>query len=153
MTSNKLAKRENPILTPWRRLLDDVFDMRPFFDWRTELENPGFGTDWMPAIDAAETGEEYLIKAEMPGMKKEDVKISLAQNVLTLSGEKRMEMRDENKKVHRVERSYWTFLRSFSLPGPVKADDIRAVFKDGVLEIRVPKSEETKAKAIDIKVE
>jgi len=153
MTSNKLAKKEDTLITPWHRLLDDVFDMRPLFEWRPELEVPGFGGDWVPAIDLAETSGEYLLRAEMAGMKKEDVKISIAQNVLTLSGEKKAEWKGEDKKVHRVERAYGTFRRSFSLPGPVKADDITAVFKDGILEVRIPKSEEAKAKRIDIQAE
>jgi HSP20 family protein len=153
MALTKLAKRENPLITPWHRLMDDIFDMRPFFDWRPEWEMTGFGSGWSPALDIAETSDEYLMRAELPGVKKEDVKISLAQNVLTITGEKKTEYKEENKKYHRLERSYGTFQRSFTLPSPVKADDVSASFKEGILEIRVPKTEEAKAKVIDIKVD
>lgn len=151
----KLAKRkEDPFITPWHRLLDDVFDMRPFFDFRTDWDMPGLGTGWAPAVDVAETAEDYLIRAEVPGLRKEDVKLSLSGNVLTISGEKKMEeKKTENKKYHRLERSYGAFQRSFSLPTPVNADKITATFKDGMLEVTVPKSEEAKTKVIDIKVE
>ena len=151
----KLTKRnEGAFVTPWHRLLDDVFDMRPFFDFRADLDMPGFGTGWAPAVDVAETAEDYLIRAEVPGLRKEDVKLSLSGNVLTISGEKKMEeKKTENKKYHRLERSYGAFQRSFSLPTPVNADKISATFKDGMLEVTVPKSEEAKSKVIDIKVE
>jgi HSP20 family protein len=148
MAIHKLMKRpEERTLSPWHRLLDDVFDMRAGFDI------PGFGTDWIPAVDVEETGENFLIRAEMPGLKKEDVKISLAENILTVSGEKKMETKTDERKYHRLERTYGSFQRSFSLPEPIKADKISAVFKDGILEVKVPKSEEAKPREIDIKVD
>jgi HSP20 family protein len=147
MELNKLAvKKDNRAWDPWYRLVDDVFDMR------SSLDFPGFGTGWIPAVDVEETKDEYQIRAEMPGLKKEDVKISLTENVLTIAGEKKLESRTDKKKYHRLERTYGSFQRSFSLPAPIQPDKITAAFKDGILEVKVPKSEEAKPKEIDIKV-
>jgi HSP20 family protein len=147
MPNSKLAiRKETPALSPWYRLIDDLFDMRP------ELDVPGFGTGWVPSVDVEETGDAYQIRAEMPGLKKEDVKISLVENVLTISGEKKHEERTDKKKYHRLERTYGTFQRSFSLPAPINSAKISAEFKNGVLEVVVPKSEEAKPKEIEIKV-
>jgi HSP20 family protein len=130
------------------QLFDRVFQDRLDPDWR------GLGNNWVPAVDVVETENEYFFKAEMPGMKKDDVKISILDNVLTLTGEKKTveEKTDKEKKYHRVERSYGTFQRSFALSSPIKADKISATYKDGILEIQVPKTEEAKPKEIDIQV-
>jgi HSP20 family protein len=147
-TLGKLVKRgEGPVMVPWNRLFDEMLDTRLSADF------PGFGTGWIPAVDVEETADEYLIRAEMPGLKKEDVKISLQENVLTISGEKKSEAKSDDKRYHRLERTYGSFQRSFSLPEPIKADKIGARFKDGVLEVKIPKSEETKPREIDIKVD
>jgi HSP20 family protein len=145
---SKLVKRgEGAVMVPWNRLFDEMFDTRLSTDF------PGFGTVWVPAVDVEESVEEYLIHAEMPGLKKEDVKISLAENILTISGEKKNETKSDNKRYHRLERTYGSFQRSFSLPEPIKADKIGASFKDGVLEVKIPKSEKAKPREIDIKVD
>lgn len=147
MTFNKFANRkETTALSPWYRLIDDLFEMRP------ELDLPGFGTGWVPAVDVEETDDAYQIRAEMPGLKKEDVKISLVENVLTITGEKKHEAKSDSKKYRRLERTYGSFQRSFSLPAPISTDKISAEFKNGVLEVVVPKSEEAKIREIDIKV-
>lgn len=154
MIPTKLTKLpEGALPTPWHRLLDDVFDMKSFFDPRPEWDAPGFGTGWAPAVDVEETKDDYILRAEMPGLKKEDVRISLTENILTISGEKKMDSRTDDKRYHRLERAYGSFQRSFSLPAPIKADRISAGFKEGMLEVRVPKSEEAKPKEIEIKVE
>lgn len=140
------------LLRPWgldrsiHRLFDDLLDFPKDWDLpiRTEM---GF-----PAVDISETPQQYDIRAEIPGMKKEDVKVSVNKNVLTISGEKKEEKKTEDKKYHRMESYYGSFQRSFVLPDGIKGDKVTADFKDGVLAVVVPKSEETKEKTIDIKV-
>ena len=107
---------------------------------------------WTPAVDIAEQENEYTVKMELPGVNKEDVKINLESNILTIKGEKKQEKEEKDKNLHRVERSYGSFQRSFTLPTTVKSDKIDAVFKDGVLSISLPKAEEAKPKQIEVKV-
>lgn len=108
--------------------------------------------EWVPRVDIAETDNAYLIKAEIPGVNKEDVKITIDDGVLTVSGERKEEKEENNKKLHRVERFYGTFSRSFTLPDNVDETKIDAQFKDGVLTLTVPKTEKAKPKAIEVKV-
>jgi HSP20 family protein len=108
--------------------------------------------DWMPTVDISETDAEYLIKAELPEVKKEDVKVTVEEGVLTLQGERRQEKEEKGKKYHRVERSYGSFVRSFTLPESVDEAGVKAEYKDGVLSLHLPKSEKVKPKAIDVKV-
>ncbi len=152
MDLHQLSRRANSGNRPWVDSLDQLFE-RVFQD-RFDSEWKGLGPHWVPAVDVEETENEYLFKAEMPGLKKEDVKISLLDNVLTLTGEKKTEEKktDKEKKYHRVERSYGSFQRSFALSSPIQGDKISASYRDGILEIVVPKSEESKPKEIDIKV-
>lgn len=108
--------------------------------------------DWVPTVDISETDVEYLIKAEIPEVKKEDVKITLEDGVLTLQGERRHEAEEKGKKYHRVERSYGSFVRSFTLPDIVDETKVKAEFRDGILNLHLPKSEKAKPKAIEVKV-
>jgi HSP20 family protein len=108
--------------------------------------------DWMPTVDISENEAEYLIKAELPEVKKEDVKVTVENGVLTLQGERRQEKEEKGKRFHRVERSYGSFVRSFSLPESVDENAVKAEYKDGVLNLHLPKSEKVKPKAIDVKV-
>ena len=108
--------------------------------------------DWMPTVDISETEGEYLIKAELPEVRKEDVKVTVENGVLTLQGERRQEKEEKGKRYHRVERSYGSFIRSFSLPESVDEGSVKAEYKDGVLNLHLPKSEKVKPKAIDVKV-
>ena len=108
--------------------------------------------DWMPIVDISETDAEYLIKAELPEVKKEDVKVTVENGVLTLQGERRQEKEDKGKKYHRVERSYGSFVRSFTLPESIDESGVKAEYKDGVLNLHLPKSEKVKPKAIEVKV-
>ena len=108
--------------------------------------------DWSPTVDISESEEEYLIKAELPEVKKENVKVTLEDGVLTLSGERRQEKEEKNVKYHRVERSYGSFVRSFSLPELVDETKVKAEYKDGVLSLHLPKSEKAKPRAIEVKV-
>ena len=108
--------------------------------------------DWTPSVDISETTAEYVIKAEIPEVKKEDVKVTLEHGVLTVQGMRRQEAEEKGKKYHRVERSYGSFVRSFSLPDLVDDAQVQAVFKDGILTLHLPKSEKAKPKAIEVKV-
>jgi len=107
---------------------------------------------WAPAIDIAEHDNEYVVKVELPGVNKEDVKITLESNVMIISGEKKQEKEAKKENYHRVERSYGSFQRSFTLPTTVKSDKIDASYKDGILSILLPKAEEAKPKQIEVKV-
>jgi HSP20 family protein len=108
--------------------------------------------DWMPTVDISETEGEYLIQAELPEVKKEDVKVTVENGVLTLQGERRQEKEEKGKKFHRVERSYGSFIRSFTLPESVDDSGVKAEYKDGVLNLHLPKTEKVKPKAIEVKV-
>ena len=108
--------------------------------------------DWAPSVDVSEMDGEYQIKAEIPDVKKEDVKVTLEDGVLTIQGERKFEKEEKGKKYHRVERSYGSFVRSFTLPDLVDEAKVKAEFKDGVLNLKLPKSEKVKPKAIEITV-
>jgi HSP20 family protein len=108
--------------------------------------------DWVPTVDISETDGEYLIKAELPEVKKEDVKVTVEDGVLTLQGVRHQEKEEKGKRYHRVERSYGSFVRSFTLPESVDESGVKAEYKDGVLHLHLPKTEKVKPKAIEVKV-
>src|SRR6266404_4699976 len=108
--------------------------------------------EWTPLADITEDDKEYVIKAELPDMKKEDVKVTVENGVLTISGERKFEKEEKKKKYHRVERAYGTFVRSFSLPDDADADSVKAQFKQGILEVHLPKNEKAKPKQIEVNV-
>jgi HSP20 family protein len=108
--------------------------------------------DWTPSVDISETEGEYQIKAEIPDVRKEDVKVTLEDGVLTIQGERKHEKEEKGKKYHRIERSYGSFVRTFSLPDVIDEEKVKAEFKEGVLNLSLPKSEKAKPKAIDVKV-
>jgi HSP20 family protein len=107
---------------------------------------------WNPAVDISENDGNIHVDVEIPGMKKEDIKVSLENNVLMLKGEKKQEREFKEENCHRLERRYGSFVRSFELPVPVQADKIKASYKNGVLKIDLPKAEEVKPKEIPIEV-
>ncbi len=109
--------------------------------------------DWAPRVDIAETDKAFEIKAEIPDVNKEDVKVTVHNGVLTIQGERKQEKEESGKKYHRVERHYGIFTRSFTLPDNVDETKVKASFKDGMLNLQIPKSEEAKPKAIEVKVE
>jgi HSP20 family protein len=128
------------------RLFDDFFTrplVRP--EWTEGV--------WSPSVDVSETKDNVIIKAEIPGMTKDDVKVCVQDNVITLKGERKQEKEEKDANYHRIERSYGSFCRSFTLPTSVKADKIKATYKEGVLNITLPKTEEVKPKEIPINVE
>ncbi len=109
--------------------------------------------DWSPQVDIAESPQEFTIKAELPEINKDDVKVTIENGVLTLQGERKREIEQKDKKFHRIERFYGSFSRSFSLPDSVDASAAKATFKDGVLSLQIPKVAEVKPKGIEVKVQ
>jgi len=142
---------------PTRDLLNVRDEMNRLFDsvfsgWPERRESLLEG-DWAPSVDVAEMEEEIVVTAELPGIEQNEVEISIADNVLTLKGEKKEETEEKKKNYHRIERSYGSFQRSIGLPTGVQADKATAKYKDGVLRITIPKAEEAMPKQIKIDVE
>lgn len=108
-------------------------------------------SEWSPRVDIIEDDHEFLIKAELPDMKREDVKITVEDQVLTISGERKHEKEEKTKKYHRIERDYGSFVRSFTLPPTASGDKVTAEFKDGLLKVHLAKDAKTAAKSIEIK--
>jgi len=106
--------------------------------------------DLSPAVDIYEEGGDMVVKAELPGISREDLNVSITENTLTITGEKKQEEKVDKKDYHRLERSYGSFRRTFRLPDNVSPDKARASFKDGVLEVRLPRTRATKQKKINI---
>lgn len=110
-------------------------------------------SDWAPAVDIKETAEAFNIEAELPGMSKDDVKVTVQDGVLSIQGERKHEEETEDRKHHRIERVYGSFLRRFTLPENVDENSIRASFKDGVLSLTLAKAEPAEPKAIEVDVQ
>ena len=131
--------------------LFNTFNRRFGFDDSTmneELEN----AVWSPLTDISENKDQYILKMDLPGVSKENLKLSFHDGELIISGERKQEKEDKDSKYHRIERTYGKYYRSFTLPQTIQADKINAEFKDGQLTITVPKSEEAKPKELEIKV-
>ena len=105
---------------------------------------------WNPSVDIYESKDQLVLEADLPGMKREDVEVSIENNVITLKGERKFEKTDEGDNYHRVERSYGSFTRSFTLPNTVSAEGAEADFSNGILRVSLPKREEIKARKIEI---
>lgn len=116
-------------------------------------ESAGTKFEWSPTADISETEKEYLVKADLPGVKREDVKITLQDGVITIEGERRQKRDEKSEKTHRVEAFYGVFSRSFTVPEDADAGNVRAESKDGVLYVHVPKLKLEKPKPVEIKVE
>ncbi|MDF1578138.1 MAG: Hsp20/alpha crystallin family protein [Desulfurivibrionaceae bacterium] len=141
-------------ITRWEPLreMEDFFDRfsRPMGrQFGRELARAG---EWAPRVDISENDKEFVINAEIPDIKKEDVKVNVENGVLTLRGERKQEKEEKDKKFHRIERFYGSFCRSFTLPDNVDEAKIDATFKDGMLKLTIPKIESKKPKAIEVKV-
>jgi HSP20 family protein len=108
--------------------------------------------DWAPAMDLEESDAEYLVKTDLPAVKKEDVKVSLENGVLAIEGERKQEKEEKDKKFHRIERSYGKFVRRLAVPTDADPQKVSAEFKDGVLNVHLPKSPVAKPRSIDVKV-
>ncbi len=116
-----------------------------------DLWGNSFGRAWVPAVDIFETdAHEFVIKADLPEVKREDIGITVENNVLTLKGERKAEHEASSANSHRVERQYGSFTRSFVLPTTVDANQITAAYKDGVLTLRIPQREEAKPRQIEV---
>jgi HSP20 family protein len=135
-TTAYLANRE-----PFFRMLDSVFN--------TEAQGEETRA-WVPPVDIQETGDAYLFHAELPGLTKEDIHITLENNVLRLSGERKFEKDVKKESFHRVERTYGTFTRTFTMPTQVDSQKVAAAFENGVLTVTVPKAEQAKPRRIEI---
>jgi len=111
----------------------------------------GSATMWSPSVDISETADSFIVRAELPGMKKEDIELEVENNVLSIRGERKFEKTDEGENYHFMERSYGSFYRSFTLPKNVDSETIGAEYKDGMLVVSIPKKEEVKPKKVEIK--
>jgi HSP20 family protein len=160
--ANKTKAEETKAVTPWK----------PFMGltrWETEMERlfndffgrklgPSWPERWVgaemttPALDVYEDKDDIVVKAELPGLGKDDIQVNISDSELTLKGEKKKEEKIEEEDYYRGERSYGAFTRSVDLPADVQADKVKASFKDGILEVRLPKTEEAKTKAKPIKI-
>lgn len=109
--------------------------------------------DWSPQVDISEDDKEYMVKADLPEIKKEDVKVTVENGVLSISGERKSEKEETKKKFHRVERSFGTFLRTFTLPDDADSTKVAAEFKEGVLKVHLPKAPAAKPKTVEVKVQ
>lgn len=133
---------------PSRDRLDQLFE-QAFGDLFEGAEGVG-NRGWHPSVDVAETENGYTFYAELPGLNKEDVDVTLENNVLTICGERKFEKDVNQENYHRIERSYGTFSRSFSLPSNVRSEACNASFKGGVLKVEIPKAEEARPRRIEI---
>jgi len=131
--------------------INRIFDES--FSRTADLEDDISMSAWKPSVDIYETAEAIILKAELPGIKKEDVSVEVKDNVLMLKGERTEEKEAEGKNYYRKERAFGSFNRSFNLQHRIQPDRIKARFKDGVLKIEIPKPEEEKPKQITVNVE
>ena len=128
---------------------DDV--NRLFDSFFTPAVSPGDGL-YTPAVDIEETPEEFILKADLPGVPQKDVKVSLMGDTLTIRGERRAEQSTKNASHRRLERVHGTFERSFTLGTPVRNDQVKALYRDGILEVRVPKADQARLREIEVQV-
>lgn len=133
-----------------QRRLTSVFGVSPqrVVDGKQEAMRV---SQWMPLVDIVEDAKEYLIKAELPEVRKDEVKVTVENGVLTISGERRYEKEEKDKRYHRVERAYGSFARSFGMPEDADDSKVSAEFKDGVLTVHLAKSEKARPKSIETK--
>ncbi|MFW2404027.1 MAG: Hsp20/alpha crystallin family protein [Gammaproteobacteria bacterium] len=142
-------------LVSWSPLreFDDIFNRYNRLSRRTAAPaSDAEGTEWRPVANISENAKEYLVKAELPEVSKDDIEVKVNDGVITISGERRMESKSDDEQHHRIESFYGSFARSFSLPADVDETAISAESKDGVLTVHLPKTEVVEPKAIDIKV-
>ncbi len=138
--------RRNEDMHPWVAMNKVFRNMCNDEDW------PGYNQSWAPAVDISEKDEAVFVRAEVPGMNKEDIKLTVHDGTLTISGEKKQEKTDEKENYYRTERSFGSFCRTFSLPTSINSGEIKANYKEGILMVELPKVEEAKPKEIAIDV-
>jgi len=152
-----LVRRQASVWDPFREFQEISDRLNRYFQSSVAESNASGnqalrGFDWSPAVNISETEKAYLIKLDLPEVKKEDVKVTSENGVLAVEGERKQEKREENEKFHRVESVYGRFVRRFTLPEDAQEDGIEATFKDGALNVRVPRTEPKHAKARQITV-
>jgi len=164
--AEKTKEKESRSVTPWRpfmgltgwerdmdRVLEEFFGRRARPWWPERW----FRTDEMevkpPIVDVFEEKDDIVVKAELPGMEKDNIDVNLTDHTLTIKGEKKKAEEIKEENYYRSERSYGSFLRTLDLPKDVCAEKVKASFKNGILEVRMPKTEEAKAKEVKVKVE
>mgnify|MGYP003574817836 CR=1 FL=1 len=116
------------------------------------VSSPPPASTWKPSVDISETQDEFVVTADLPGINREDLNVTVADGRLTIRGERRQESQAAEGSIHRVERVYGTFTRAFDLPTAVNSENITASYRDGVLSVSVPKAEEAKPKQIEVKI-
>jgi HSP20 family protein len=159
--SKEVAVKKSAEVMPRGGEIDRWFDRLTEDFWRRPFPSLLFGDRWplpmvsikAPTLDVFEEKDELVVKADLPGMNKDEIEVTVTENVVTIKGEKKKEEEVKEKDYYRRERSYGSFVRSVELPCEVKSDQIKANFKDGVLEVRMPKTEEAKKKAVSIKID
>lgn len=144
-------------MTRWNpfRELDEIQNRLGSLFGGRSLRSRGEGieaTDWTPLVDVTEDEKEYLITAELPDLKKEEVKVTVENGTLHISGERKFEEEKKGRKYHRIERAYGAFERCFTVPEGTKVDKLTAEYKDGVLHIHLPKAEEVKPHPVEVKI-
>jgi len=153
----KLVRFQNPVLGSWptfgrlsdlRDEIDRLFDA-PLSDLGRSAS--GFG-GWTPALDVYEDKESVMVKAELAGMKKEDIEVTLHEGTLSIAGERKTEKKVEEAGLYRSERFFGRFQRAVTLPAPVDGSKVKADYKDGILTVTLPKTEESKPKQIDVSI-
>ncbi|MFM8720122.1 MAG: Hsp20/alpha crystallin family protein [Chthoniobacterales bacterium] len=146
------------ILTTWnpiremesaRNRMDRLFG-RSLVPWTGD--EPFTSSEWSPLVDVSEDDKEFTIKADLPEVKKENVHVTIEDGTLRITGERKFEKEEKGRRYHRIERSYGTFERSFVLPEGAKTDKLKAEFKDGTLQVHLPKAPEIQTKAIEVPV-
>lgn len=143
--------RSYTVANPFKELFEMQRNLNNLFEGKTTSEETALNA-WTPVVDIYEDQDAFLLKLELPEVSKEDIKVSLNENVLSISGERRFENEDKRDGYHRVERNYGQFYRSFTLPPNINAEAIDAQYKDGVLRLSLPKKEEAKPKAISVDI-
>jgi HSP20 family protein len=164
--ARQAKEKETKAVAPWRpfmdltrwerdmdRMMDDLFSRRRRSWWPQRWFRPDEEEITAPAIDVYEDKDAIVVKAELPGMNKDDIEVNLSNHLLTIKGQKKKEEEIKEENYYRCERSYGSFLRTLELPKDVHSDKVKASFKSGVLEVRLPKTEEAKSKETKVHVE
>ncbi|HVS63506.1 MAG TPA: Hsp20/alpha crystallin family protein [Thermoanaerobaculia bacterium] len=135
----------SPIPNVWEQFFDDSFFGPSWLRGRTDQRS-----GWFPSVDLSQTTDRFLIKVDLPGLKKDDIELTVENQTLTVTGERRFDSTEEGETFNRIERSYGKFSRTFQLPSNVNSGKVKAAFADGVLTITIPKNEEAKSRKISI---
>jgi len=145
---NMIVRRDPwNMLDQWHKELDNIFDTMPRGDDTSRIE----GSDWTPAVDIKEEADRYLLHADIPGVKADDIEVSMDKGVLTIKGERKHESTESKEGYKRVERTHGVFMRRFALPDGVDGEQITASSKEGVLEVVIPKSEPEQPRRIEVR--